>query len=392
MHTKSRLTLPIAAILAACVSSAVVLALQSAFSLTVPDIRIPLAVCLLEALLAAILLPIKRGWLALCAIWAVAASVLWYFGGAVEQTLRLISRISYVYDSAYHWGYLPLAEGAWDAGSAGLPLAIWGAVLATAVAGAVSRGSGLALPGLLTIVSVGACFVVTDTVPSQYSLLVLLICWAILLMTSMVRSRNAAQANRLTMLIAIPVAAALTALFLLVPQKDYVSHAPELRERLGGTVAQLETLRGSEIIAGAKSRLADRETKPTLPAQPEEPTTEGPEPLPVWVWVPWIALLLAAVAELQSRIRRSARRRGLHMGMSNSRAVALWEETKRMAKALGEAPPEKLLVLTGKAKFGHQALTPGELRQYEQYYASSAERLREKGFFRVLYSRWILAI
>lgn len=391
MHGKSKLTLPIAAILAACVSSAVVLALQSAFSLTVPDIRIPLAACLLAAVLAAILLPIKRGWLALAALWTVGALVLWHFG-AVEQTLRLICRISYVYDRAYHWGYLQLAEGAWDAGSAGLPLAIWGALLATAVAGAVSRGSGLALPGLLTLIPVGACFVVTDTVPSQCSLLVLLICWVILLMTSAVRARDAAQANRLTMLIVLPVAAALTVLFLLVPQKDYVSRAPALRAHLGGAVSRLDTLRGSEILAGAQSRLTERETKPTLPAQPEEPFTEGPEPLPMWVWVPWIGLLLAAAAELQSRIRRSARRRGQHLGMSNSRAIALWEETKRMAKALGEAPPEKLLVLTGKAKFGHQALTPGELRQYEEYYASSAERLREKGFFRVLYSRWILAV
>ena len=153
-------------------------------------------------------------------------------GELVEQLRQLIYRITYIYDQAYHWGLVSWPGMTWDGGAADLPVLVMGMLLAAAVCRSVCRGGSPAVSVMLAVLPLASCLVVTDTVPSWEGLFLLLFAAGVLLLTGTLRQEDPEQANRLTLMGAVPVAAVLVLLFAVAPQERYVNRTEDIRQSL----------------------------------------------------------------------------------------------------------------------------------------------------------------
>lgn len=153
-------------------------------------------------------------------------------GEMIDQLRQLIFRISYIYDRAYHWGLLSWPGMAWDGGSADLPVLVLGMLIGGAACRSVCRGGSPAVPLMLALLPLASCLVVTDTVPKWDGLFLLLFSGTVLLLTGNLRQDSPEQANRLTLLGAVPVAAALLVLFVAAPQERYINRTEDIRQSL----------------------------------------------------------------------------------------------------------------------------------------------------------------
>lgn len=165
------------------------------------------------------LLPVSAG--------AVILGFLWRNGSLEESLEALLNRLSRQYNKAYGWGVIRWGYRTADEMEPTilLMLCIFGVLIAMAVAWSVCRKK-TALPAvLLSLICVGTCFVVTDTVPDIIWLYFLLLSIAVLLLTGRVRQQDAQQGNRLTLFTAPAVASALLLLLICVPQKTYNGQA-----------------------------------------------------------------------------------------------------------------------------------------------------------------------
>lgn len=144
----------------------------------------------------------------------------------------MITRLSVIYNSAYHWGILEFTGVDWQSTPLDLLLAAWGGLIALAGAAAVVRGHGSKAAVLLALMPLATAMVVTDTPPDALPLLGLLIAAALLLLTASVARQSPVQGAKLLALTAIPTALVLGSLFWLFPRDAYVSRAG----------AQLETI------------------------------------------------------------------------------------------------------------------------------------------------------
>ena len=78
---------------------------------------------------------------------------------------------------------------------------------------------------------------------------------------------------------------------------------------------------------------------------------------------PWLLLIPAAPAVLAARwcLLRERRRRERERGTVNERALAVWQEVKRLSRLLKRTEPQRMLTLAEKARFGSRELSEGEL-------------------------------
>lgn len=224
--------------LAFCVSLGSVGCLITAFDLSLASYPTLVLTCLSASVLCGLVLSGKRGGVALLLLAGLLLGYLWRRGEAVQQLGQLLYRISYIYDRAYHWGYLKLADSAWDAGVADLPLAVLGCGIAATVAWEICRGKSGMVAIILAVLPLCACLVVTDTIPDEGYLFLLLLGLIELLLTARVRQHNRVQGCRLLFMTLLPTAAALGLLFWMVPQAGYVSHAEQIRNTLLNYVRQ----------------------------------------------------------------------------------------------------------------------------------------------------------
>ena len=106
------------------------------------------------------------------------------------------------------------------------------------------------------------------------------------------------------------------------------------------------------------------------------------------------AILLVALAAVlaQWRIRLWLRREKLHSGNLKQQALAYWREAVRFANCLEEAPVSGLLEIAERAKFSNHPLAEEDLEPFLVYLDSAKQRIRNHGFFRKLYYRFILAL
>lgn len=218
--------------LAFCISLGSVGCLVSAFELSLASYPGLVLTCLIAAILCSLVLSGKRGGLALLLLAGLLMGYLWRRGEAVQQLGQLLYRISYVYDRAYHWGYLKLADSAWNAGVADLPMAVLGCAIAASAAWEICRGKSGMVAILLAVLPLCACLVVTDTTPDEVYLFLLLLGLIELVLTARVRMHSCVQGCRLLFMTLVPTAAALGLLFWMIPQAGYVSHAEQIRNTL----------------------------------------------------------------------------------------------------------------------------------------------------------------
>lgn len=152
-------------------------------------------------------------------------------------------------------------------------------------------------------------------------------------------------------------------------------------------------------------------TSPTQ--QPTEPQTQPTEPLPEvttqpggeigggeepvkidlsWLWevLKWLGLLLGIYAVIAGQYfaRLGFRRKQMHTGHPNHRALARWRMVVRLSKLIKEEPPEDLYELAEKAKFSQHTLTAGERMAFDLYLRHANEELNQKPWLK----RWLIRL
>lgn len=206
--------------------------------------------CIAAAVVGTILSSVKWGAAVTALLLAAAAGFLWYDGNFVPQLSTLLYRISSRYASAYGWVVVgeELGSAPW------YPLAAMGAAAAVLTVWSVSRHRGAGVIALPVALCAGSCFVVTDTVPDSGYLFGLLLGLTLLVLLESVGDQ--AHWDHLAVYAEAVLAAALLALFLLVPRQGYESPAAGLRElvvehlplnRQTDTPQQVPVLPGSRV-------------------------------------------------------------------------------------------------------------------------------------------------
>lgn len=175
---------------------------------------------------------------ALCAC-ALAGGYLWRKGILDLSTEALIANVSTLYDQGYGWGILRWSDADLTTADPALALCVVALAVSLAVAAAVMRRQTLWVSAAAGIAPFAVCLVLTDTVPLESYLYLLLLGFLLLLLTQGARRKNAAQGNTLCAMVLIPVALALLCLFYLVPQKGYTGQ--EYAQKLEDVLSDLFT-------------------------------------------------------------------------------------------------------------------------------------------------------
>lgn len=217
-------------VLAFSLSLSSVLCLASGFSLTVESPERLVVFCAAASLFCCLLV-FPRGEIPVLLGVAFGLGYLWHLGEPLSQTAALITRISRVYNQAYHWGYLALSD-TWQSAYCDWPLLFLAGCILLCVSVAVCRGRFTWLALSAALLPFGLCLVVTDTVPSAACLFTLTTCVSILILTAGIRRENRRQAAQLTAMVTVPVLIFCAALFLSFPQDRYVNQAARLRSSI----------------------------------------------------------------------------------------------------------------------------------------------------------------
>lgn len=175
---------------------------------------------------------------ALC-IGALAGGYLWRQGALSLSAEALIANVTTLYDMGYGTGILRWSDADLTVADPSLALCILALTISLAVVMTVMGRHKLWVSALAAIAPLGMCFVLTDTVPKEIYLYVLLVGFVSLLLTQGVRRKDATQGNTLCAMVLIPVALALLCLFWLVPQKGYTGqeYAQQLEDFLSDMFA-----------------------------------------------------------------------------------------------------------------------------------------------------------
>jgi len=183
--------------------------------------------CAVAAVLCALCFRLRLGLLPLC-LGALLLGYLWRRGELSISIETMLFHISDLYDRGYGWGILRWSDREFT--DATLALCVLGSGMAALISAILTAGEAGWLGILLGAMPLAACMVLTDTVPREWCLFLLLLGLLLILLTQRVRSRDARQGNRLTAMLLVPVSLALVLLFTLVPREGYRGH--ELAQRL----------------------------------------------------------------------------------------------------------------------------------------------------------------
>ena len=173
---------------------------------------------------------------ALCMV-ALAGGYLWRKGALDLSAEVLLSNITTLYDQGYGWGIVRWTDADLTQADPSLALCVIALLVALAVAAAVMRRQTLWVSAAAGIAPLGVCLVLTDTVPRESCLYLLLVGLALLFLTQGVRRQDAAQGNTLSAMVLLPVVLAAACLFWLVPRKDYAGQ--ELAQQVEDFVMQI---------------------------------------------------------------------------------------------------------------------------------------------------------
>ena len=188
--------------------------------------------CLFFAAASTACFQLKHGGTIILCLLALGAGFLWRSEKAMNQIMGLLYQISYRYNGAYGWGVLRFQVENLERMALGIPIRAIGCLVAACVSWTVCRRK-TAIPGvLLSLLPLIACLVVTDTVPREGFLYILILGLIVLILTNNLRRHAPEQGISLTYMVTIPVAAALGLLFLAVPKEGYVNHTVELQQKI----------------------------------------------------------------------------------------------------------------------------------------------------------------
>lgn len=186
---------------------------------------LPLALyCAAYAFLCSGAFCFRWGGVGMLCLLGVVLGYLWQNGTMEESFSGLLYELTRRYDNGY-------GIGVWGDPSRDVDAALWtmAALIILSANHAVCRQVSAAWAVSLTLIPLSLCVVVNDTVPAEGMLLILFFAMTMLVMTSYLRQSDPTQANRLTLLLAFPLAAALGLAFWLMPRSGYDQQPEELQ-------------------------------------------------------------------------------------------------------------------------------------------------------------------
>lgn len=211
----------IAIVLCFLISFGCVCAVATGLALTV-DFRLLTAGCVLLSAVAAVLYSLPKGGRVAVGL-SVGALVLIYMSQEFRtQLLSLCDHVVRYYSHGYGFSMPEALLNAPEASHI-LPLLVVAGLIDVVVAWTVLHRFPPALAVFTGILPLVSCFVVTDTVPHIWALALLMLGLGLLLLTQNVRIRSPQSADRMVLMLALPLLAAMTLLFLLVPQQGYTT-------------------------------------------------------------------------------------------------------------------------------------------------------------------------
>ena len=219
-----------ACVLAAAVAIAGVGCVSSGFNLYVADGWQTTLYILAFTALAAVCFSLRRGPAVLAGLSVLA--VLWNFRDLLLSVERLVYRISVYYHGGYGWDIIRWSTADLSTVSLVGALTLLGCAVAAAVCWTVCRRKWFGVGMLAGLLPLFLCCVVTDTVPDDLYILLLMIGLLLLSLTQQVRRQNPADGNRLTALLAVPVVLVCTLLFQVTSESTYIPQAQKLQEFL----------------------------------------------------------------------------------------------------------------------------------------------------------------
>lgn len=227
--------------LAFLLSFASIACLATAFEMAV-DMKAMVLCCVIAAAVSSVCYSLPLGAVPLGGA-ALAAGFLWRNGQLLNSVEALLFRLSRQYNKAYEWKVIRWSTNTADEMELMLTLALCmlGVLIAMVAAWTVCRRKPTTPAILFSLLPLFLCLVVTDTVPSLPWLYFLLLGIGMLLLTGTVRRQDEEQGNRISAVIALPVALALLILFAACPQDRY--RGQEAAKHMVDTVINMEPFR-----------------------------------------------------------------------------------------------------------------------------------------------------
>jgi len=203
-------------------------ALSTAFRFTDTRLISLFVFCFLFTGLCAVTLSAKRGPVVLFCLLTAALLAALRFLNLLSSLETLTWQISVFYDGGYNWGIVPW--GSYESMS-DTNIAFWlvAAIPAVSVSWAICRRKKLLIHLTVALIPLFACFVLTDTVPDVWCLVLLIAGVFLTVLTQKARRIQLANGNRLTAMALIPV---LLISFLLpraVPEEKFEVQMRELQ-------------------------------------------------------------------------------------------------------------------------------------------------------------------
>lgn len=194
--------------------------LITALRIQIPEMSWITVACAVSAVVFSLCFRHKVGWAPLCLL-ALLGGYFWQKGPLEQSVEGLVFHITALYDTGYGWGAVYWTE--LDPSLADMTLALCAAsiLVTAAMAWTVAARRTAWLGVTVGSLPLAACLVLTNTVPDETYLYLLLTALVLVLMTQSIRNADEKKGNTLTAMLAIPVAAAMAILLLLCPQKTY---------------------------------------------------------------------------------------------------------------------------------------------------------------------------
>lgn len=176
--------------------------------------------CLPVSLALALLMCYRRGGFAVGGIALLSVVYAMSRHGFRQDLYSMLGHIGTYYDNGYGIGVpeVFLESTGW---SHLMPLVLIHVLISAMTSWSLVRRYPMVLAIALGVLPMASCFVVVDTVPALWCILLWLFGLIVILMTHPVRQRDEGHGNRLTRIIAVPVALGLVLLSLCVPREGY---------------------------------------------------------------------------------------------------------------------------------------------------------------------------
>lgn len=215
-------------------------------SFSVPADRLSLVcACILAALFFSSLLLLPKSWIWLLAVAAFAGGGLYMLRAQlIESASALVSAVTQQYAEAIS-GIQAVQLSDTANADATLVLILFASLYALLCSWTVMRSESLVYLLILTLPVLALCLIILQTPPAAWAILLVVGVLALLLLTQLLRARQASEGNRLALLLAAPLALLIGLIALLFPANTYdrAEWSDRLQETISTTADKLTLFR-----------------------------------------------------------------------------------------------------------------------------------------------------